>query len=144
MSTTETPFWKRAAEALAILEAGGIPRTDLLALREYCAAHVGTIDADSLIDKIVAANRADDVALAKRLVQTLHTKLAEDAPSVQRLRRKRKVKGFFARLSGNLVGQFILIFIYFIILAAFLVILKMRWPSIDLYSWGDKIISLFH
>ncbi|GEM_PF-3838696 len=144
MSTTEPPFWKHAAEALAVLEAGGLPRGDLVKLREYCAAHVGTIDANALVDKILAANRADDVQLAKSLVQALHTKLAEDAPSVQRLRRKRKVKGFFAKLGGNLVGQFILLFLYFLILAAFLVVLKMRWPSIDLYAFGDKVISLFH
>ncbi|HHI80705.1 MAG TPA: hypothetical protein ENK02_12080 [Planctomycetes bacterium] len=143
MSKNEPPFWKHAAEALAVLEVGGIPRADLLALREYCAAQSGTIDAGVLIDKILAANQADEVQLAQRLVQTLHTKLAEEAPSVQRLRRKRKVKGFFARLSGNLVGQFILVFIYFLILAAFLVVLKMRWPSMDLYVWGDRFLSLF-
>jgi hypothetical protein len=95
-------------------------------------------DGQALVESCLQGRASDGEEAVRRALLALRSRLI----GVEALQLRRRAP-LLVRWSAMLTARLIFFALYTVVIVALLFLLKRRWPVVDLYELGDRLLALF-
>jgi hypothetical protein len=133
-----SPLFESASIAAMRVDLGLLTPVAREEARRVLRASGQQFDGQALVATCLAGRAGDGEDAVRRALLALRSRLI----GVETVQPRRRAS-WFVRWSARLIARFIFFALYTVVIVALLFLLKRRWPAVDLYEFGDRLLALF-